>query len=140
MIKIIFFTLIKNKFLRFVISGSIATVVDVAILYALTEYLGIWYLTSSVFSFLAGSLTHFTISRHWVFKNLEKTYWRQYLPFFVIHLGGLAINTAGLYILVEFLQIYYILAKLLIVILGVGWTFTANKKFTFKDRQIIAKN
>ena len=124
----------NNKFIRFAISGGMATLIDIALLYCLTEFIGLWYLISSIFSFLIGSLAHFTISRRWVFKNFDKPYWRQYFPFFLIHLGGLAINTAGLYVLVEFMGIYYIIAKLLVVILGVGWTFWGNKKFTFKDQ------
>ncbi len=126
--------LIKYKFIRFAFSGSIATIIDIILLYILTEYIGIWYLISAIFSFLVGSITHFSISRHWVFKNLEKTFWRQYLSFFIIHLGGLAINITGLYILVEYFKIYYIIAKLLVVILGVTWTFLGNKKFTFKNK------
>ena len=123
------------QFIRFSCSGTIATSIDIGLLYTLTEYLSIWYLVSSIFSFLVGSVTHFTISRYWVFKNQEKTFWRQYSSFFLIHLGGLAINTSGLYILVEFYHLYYLLAKLMVIILGVSWTFLANKKITFKKIQ-----
>lgn len=136
MFKKIFLYFFYHNFFRFAVSGGIATLVDIGLLYILTEYIGIWYLISSVFSFLIGSLTHFTISRYFVFKSFEKTYWRQYASFFIIHLGGLTINTAGLYVLVEFCHIYYILAKLLTVILGVAWTFWANKKFTFQHQQL----
>ena len=124
----------KYQFIRFSLSGTIATLIDIILLYILTEYVGIWYLISSIFSFMAGSIAHFNISRHWVFKNHQQTFWRQYRSFFIIHLGGLTINTAGLYILVQFLHLYYILAKLMVVVLGVSWTFTANKKFTFKSQ------
>jgi putative flippase GtrA len=132
MFKKIFDYFWSRIFWRFAFSGGIATLTDIILLYILTEYLNIWYLVSSVFSFLVGSLTHFTISRYWVFQNLEKSYWRQYASFFLIHLGGLIINVLGLYLLVEFVGIYYIIAKLLVVVLGVSWTFWGNKKFTFK--------
>ncbi len=128
--------ILKYQFIRFSCSGSIATLVDITGLYILTEYLGVWYLISSVFSFLIGSLTHFTISRYWVFQNQEKTFWRQYRSFFLIHLGGLTINTVGLYVLVEYAHIYYIIAKLMVVVLGVAWTFLANKKITFKKMTV----
>ena len=125
--------ILKYQFIRFSISGGTATLIDISLLYLLTEYAGLWYLISSIFSFMAGSITHFSISRHWVFKNQEKTFWRQYRSFFVIHLGGLTINTIGLYLLVEYYHIYYLLAKLMVVMLGVSWTFLANKKITFKS-------
>jgi dolichol-phosphate mannosyltransferase len=125
---------LSKKFIRFAISGGVATVVDIALLYALTEWGGIWYLISSVFSFLVGSITHFSISRHWVFVDSSKRFWAQYKSFFAIHLGGLAINLIALYILVEYFSIYYILAKIITVIFGVSWTFWANKRFTFNNQ------
>lgn len=133
MIKKIINYFLEKKFIRFSVSGGIATLVDVALLYILTEYVGIWYLISAVFSFMTGSITHFVISRHWVFKDLTKTFWRQYKTFLTIHLGGLSINLIGLFVLVEYFKIYYILAKFLVVILGISWTFFGNKKFTFKN-------
>ncbi|HOZ36702.1 MAG TPA: GtrA family protein [bacterium] len=132
MLKRIFDYFLNKKFIRFAISGGVATLVDVAILYTLTEWAGIWYLLSSVFSFLIGSITHFAISRTWVFDKIEKPFWQQYQSFFVIHLGGLTINTTALYLLVEYWGLYYILAKMITVLFGVSWTFWANKKFTFK--------
>ena len=125
---------LNKKFVRFAISGGVATLVDIALLYALTEWGGIWYLISSIFSFLVGSITHFSVSRHWVFADNNKGFWAQYQSFFVIHLGGLSINLIALYILVEYFSIYYILAKIITVIFGVSWTFWANKKFTFKNQ------
>ncbi|MFH1610729.1 MAG: DUF2723 domain-containing protein [Patescibacteria group bacterium] len=135
MIKRIIRYFLAIKFVRFAISGGIATLVDVCLLYLLTEFAGIWYLISSIFSFIVGSFVHFLISRNWVFKNNQQTFLKQYLSFSVVHLGGLIINTIVLYTLVEFFHVYYILAKLLTVFFGVAWTFWANKKFTFSEEK-----
>jgi dolichol-phosphate mannosyltransferase len=113
--------------------------VDIALLFILTEYAGIWYLASSVLSFILGSLSHFYVSRRWVFAKTEKSFWRQYGSFFLIHLGGITINTTALYILVEYCHIYYIIAKILTVVLGVSWTFFANTRFTFKSPPSLPK-
>ena len=122
----------NNKFARFAVSGAVGTMVDLVLLFVFTEWFAIWYLISSVFSFMFGSVTHFTVSRFWVFKNLEKTFWRQYASFFLVHLGGLGVNTLALFVLVEYAHIYYLAAKIITVLFGVSWTFWANKKFTFK--------
>ncbi len=132
MFKKIIFYFQNNKFVRFAVSGAIGTLVDLALLFIFTEWFAVWYLISSVFSFLFGSVTHFTVSRFWVFKNFEKTFWRQYASFFLVHLGGLGVNTLALYILVEYAHIYYLIAKIITVFFGVSWTFWANKKVTFK--------
>jgi len=123
--------LLSKKFVRFSLSGSLATLVDVLILYILTEFFALWYLFSAVFSFIAGTLVHYSISSHWVFK-CERRSFSQYLAFTLIQTIGLVINLSVIYILVEYFSFWYILAKLIAVFVGLIWNFSANLKITFK--------
>jgi len=123
--------LLSKKFVRFSLSGSLATLVDVLILYILTEFFALWYLFSAVFSFIAGTLVHYSISSHWVFK-CERRSFSQYLAFTLIQTIGLVINLSVIYVLVEYFSFWYILAKLIAVFVGLIWNFSANLKITFK--------
>ena len=123
--------LLSKKFVRFSLSGSLATLVDVLILYILTEFFALWYLFSAVFSFIAGTLVHYSISSHWVFK-CERRSFSQYLAFTLIQTIGLVIKLSVIYILVEYFSFWYILAKLIAVFVGLIWNFSANLKITFK--------
>ena len=127
--------ILEGKFIRFAISGAVATLVDVFFLYILTEYLAIWYLLSACLSFVIGTVIHYFISSGWVFQNSTKTI-KQYLVFVSVQLVGLVINLLVIYILVEFFYFWYILAKLVAVFVGVIWNFFANLKVTFKKKMI----
>lgn len=124
---------IKKKFIRFCLSGAIATLVDVSLLYVFTEFIGIWYLTSATLSFIIGTLIHYAISSFWVFESRHKTL-KQYLIFVLVQTVGLAINLLVIFILVEYFNWWYIFGKLIAVVIGVMWNYFANLKITFKNK------
>ena len=123
---------LAKKFIRFSISGGIATVADVLILYILTDWLGVWYLLSATLSFIVGTFIHYFICSYWVFKADKKKF-RQYMVFVSVQTVGLLINLTVIYILVEYFFVWYILAKLMAVFVGLIWNFFVNSKFTFKQ-------
>jgi putative flippase GtrA len=120
------------KFIRFSISGGMATLVDVALLYLLVEQFHVWYLAAAVPAFLMGSSAHFLVSYFWVFEDKSQIkIWKKYLKFTSIHVLSLGINLACLYIFVEVLGINYLIGKIAAIIGSVIWNFWGNKKFTF---------
>jgi len=131
-LKKIIYQIPKQKFIRFSISGGIATVIDVSLLYFFTDIIGIWYLVSAILSFIVGSITHYLISRCWVFKSNSERQVKEFLSFFSIHTGNLIISIILLYLLVEYFHLWYILAKILTVAITVFTNFALQKKITFK--------
>lgn len=124
--------ILSIKFIRFSISGGIATLVDVAILYALVEFFHLWYLAAAVPSFLIGSFVHFLISYNWVFEHERETkFWHKYLKFTSIHILSLGINLILMYFFVQFLHTHYLIGKIAAIIGSLLWNFWGNKKFTF---------
>ncbi|MDD5290331.1 MAG: GtrA family protein [Patescibacteria group bacterium] len=125
--------ILSIKFIRFSISGGIATLVDVIVLYALVEWFRVWYLAAAVPSFLVGSFVHFLISYFWVFEHERATkFWKKYLKFTSIHILSLFINLLLMYIFVEFLKTHYLIGKIAAIAGSLLWNFWGNKKFTFK--------
>jgi putative flippase GtrA len=122
------------KFIRFSISGGLATLVDVVLLYVLVEWLKVWYLAAAVPSFLIGSFVHFLISNFWVFKGEgeQEKFGKKYLKFTSIHILSLGINLILMYFFVQFLHTHYLLGKAAAIIGSLVWNFWGNKKFTFK--------
>jgi len=126
--------LLAIKFVRFSISGGIATLVDMGLLYVLVEKFQVWYLAAAVPSFLVGSFVHFLICNLWVFAGeTGEKLGKRYLKFTSIHIFSMLINLAVLYALVEYGGFYYLGAKLAAVLAGVVINFLLNKKFTFKN-------
>ncbi|HBV33064.1 TPA: hypothetical protein DEB72_00835 [Patescibacteria group bacterium] len=124
--------ILRWQFVRFSISGAVATALDVSVLYLLTEWGQVWYLFSAGISFVLGSFTHYLISHLWVFKSPAENKARKFLSFFIIHASNLGFSLILLYVLVEYAGLWYILAKLLTVAVTVMINFTLQKKITFK--------
>ncbi len=125
--------ILSIKFVRFSISGMVATLVDVLVLYILVEWLHVWYLIAATPSFLVGSFVHFLISYNWVFEHEGKIdFWHKYLKFTSIHILSLGINLVLMYLFVQFLHTHYLVGKAAAVIGSLAWNFWGNKKFTFK--------
>ena len=65
----------KNLFkqiIKFGIVGGIAFLIDYSLLYILTEFLGIYYLYSSIISFIVSLIFNYIASIKWVFDVSQK--------------------------------------------------------------------
>lgn len=130
--------LLSRKFLRFLVSGSIAAGTDFAFLYFFTDILHIWYLTSAVLAFLIAFWVSFTLQKLWTFKNREtRNIGSQMMKYFALGLFNLSLNTLIMYVLVDFIDIYYMLAQVFAAgIVGIQ-SFFISKFFIFKKSEQI---
>lgn len=106
--------------MRFFISGGICAVVGFTILYSLTEYAGLWYLLSSIISFILTDILGFVIRKFWVFENNDidiKKAKFQILLYVLLSITYLITNTGLLYILVEYLHIQYIYSQMILIVI-----------------------
>lgn len=106
-----------NRLFRFFISGMVAALTDLGLLYWLTEVAGIWYLISAAIAFLVAVLISFTLQKLWTFKNYNFNYQilrRQLSLFIVLVIINLFFNTGSMYFLVEKLNLPYLFSQVLI--------------------------
>ena len=123
---------IKIQFFRYIFVGGVATVVDMGSLFLLTSYFGVHYLISAAIAFILGVATNYLISIAWIFKstgNLKK----EITLFVIIGVGGLALNEIIIWLLVEEVNLYYMLAKAIAVVIVLIWNFGMRRKFVFKE-------
>lgn len=119
-------------FLRYVVFAGFATLVDLGILFALTEWAGLWYFYSAAISYIVGMLTNYTLNKYLNFKNKSKKIIQQFGLFALVALVGLGFNQLILYFLVEAVGLWYMLAKCLAVLAVMFWSFYGHKKLTFR--------
>ena len=110
--------------------GSIAAVVDLALLFILTEYAHIFYLKSAVISFLASSFVHYGLNKTITFKNKSKKYALQFIVTMVVAVVGLILNLGILFSLVS-LGLWYMFAKIIALLVIVVFTYNLNKHVTY---------
>lgn len=119
------------QFFRYIFVGGLATVVDMGTLFLLTTFGGVFYLLSAAIGFILGLSTNYALSIGWVFETTGD-FKKEFSLFAVIGVGGLILNEIIIWVLVDHLEIYYMSAKIVSVILVLFWNFGMRKKFVFK--------
>jgi dolichol-phosphate mannosyltransferase len=124
-----------SRMVRFMAVGITGVLVNVWFLYFLTEWLGIYFLFSSMISVEASIISNFLLNDAWTFGDIEdKKYNRvsRFGRFQVVSVGGVLINISTLYILTAWFGIYYILSNLAGIALAFAWNFLVNRTYTWR--------
>jgi dolichol-phosphate mannosyltransferase len=122
-----------KEFVKFGVVGGIGTIVNIIILYLLTEKVGIYYLISAIFSFIIAMSSNFILNKIWTFKeNIRLGIKKKYLQFSLISILALLVNLLFLYIFTEFFGIYYIISQILGIGISLIINFLGNKLWTFR--------
>ena len=110
--------------------GGIATVIDFVFLYIFREFCNFPVLVSNTLSFCISVIYNYTASVKWVFDvNREKNAKKQFVIFIVFSILGLLLNNLIMWITVDFLNIYYLLAKVVATMLVMIFNFVTRKIF-----------
>jgi dolichol-phosphate mannosyltransferase len=121
-----------KEFVKFGFVGGIGTLVNIAILYLLTEKAGVYYMISSIFSFIIAMSSNFILNKIWTFKeNVKLEIRKKYLQFSLVSVSALLVNLLFLYIFTEVLGIYYIISQILAIGIALIINFFGNKIWTF---------
>ena len=123
-----------KQFFKFVIVGIINTLINLLILYILTEFFGVYYMLSAVIAFLFAVTNSFLLNKTWTFEEYIKYKIKyKYIQFIIISIIALVINLILLYILVEYFDIWYMAAQIVGVLSNLLVNFFGNKLWTFKN-------
>ena len=125
---------------RYLFAGGLAFVVDVSLLYGLTEYLGVYYLLSSLIAFLVGLVITYLLSVFWIFD--ERRTQNRLVEIAVFGLiGGVGIILTGffMWVFTSVLLLYYLYSKVLTTIIVFVWNFLAKKGILFTKRKEVVE-
>lgn len=123
------------QFMKFCLIGSIGTVISVAVLYFLTEFFNVFYMTSALFAFIVSVTNNFVLNKTWIFKEkIRENIFRKYIKFITISIIALIVNLMFLYWFVEYLKIWYVFAQVLAIGASLFINFFGNKIWTFRER------
>ena len=130
--RIIFF-IQKNRIFRFLISGGLAVLANLLLLFLLTEYFRVHYLYSAMLSFSAGFLVTFFLQKFWTFRDNDrsKTTTQMTLTFAVAAIN-LFLNTFLMFVFVEEVHLWYMLAQALASLLLSIETYFLYKNVIFR--------
>ncbi|MBI5138888.1 MAG: GtrA family protein [Candidatus Vogelbacteria bacterium] len=103
--------------LRFSIAGAAGVVAYYAVLYALTEYLGVWYVVSALIGFILNTGLNFVLQKSWTFKNKDKRLLGHEIGLYsIMVLCFLVGNSLFLFLMVEYLHMWYVAAQVILTV------------------------
>ncbi len=120
------------QILKFGVVGGGAFLIDYSILYVLTEFVGIYYLTSSIISFIISLIFNYILSIYWVFDVTKKQTGKEIAIFVILSVIGLGINQIVMYAGSDVFHIYYMFTKLVATFIVMVWNFVTRKIFIEK--------
>ena len=123
------------QFFRYTLVGGLAFVVDLVLLFVLTEYAHWHYLVSATLSFLVGLLVNYILSTQWIFRSSKiKNKKIEFILFGLIGVIGLGLNNVLLYFFTDLIGLYYMLSKLITAVLVYAWNFLGRRYFLFNAK------
>ncbi len=119
-----------KQMMKFGVVGGIAFVIDYTILFVCTDFLGIYYLISSLISFSLSTIFNYIASVTWVFDtDNTKSQTRNFVYFVCFSILGLCLNQLIMWIGVEQLRVYYMITKIIATAIVMVFNFVTRKMF-----------
>ena len=124
------------QFFRNALVGSVAFVLELGLMYLLTECAHVYYLWSSVFSSLCAGGINYLLSTIWVFNQSKvKNKPLEFILFTAIGALGWLRNVFFLWLLTDCIGIYYMFSKVIAMILVFTLIFFIRKYVLFTTKK-----
>jgi putative flippase GtrA len=115
------------------VAALLGTCVDFLVTIICVEMLHSWYVLATVLGNAAGGVTNFYLGRHYVFHAAQHSSPAQGVRYFVVWLGSMLLNAAGVYLFTQVLHLNYLHSKIVVSLLvGIGFNYLLQRYFVFK--------
>jgi putative flippase GtrA len=127
---------LKHTWVRFIIAGGTSAFVDLTLLFVLSEVFKVYYLLSAILAFIGAFGVSFTLHKYWTFKSHQEETHKQAFLYLFTQFFGLLLNTALMYIFVDLLKIYVMLAQFIAGILVAFCSYFIARNLVFKTGEV----
>lgn len=122
-----------SQLVRYGVVAAVALAVDFGSLVALTEGAGLHYLVAAALGFLAGLVTNYLLSVHWVFGRRRLVDRRaEFAVFAGVGVAGLVWNVALIAGFTELAGLHYAASKAVATVLVFAWNFGVRRWLLFR--------
>ena len=126
-----------EKPIKFGLVGATGTIVNMGLLYLLTEEIGFYYLVSSAIAIETSIVSNFVLNELWTFvekgKKGSKNLLKRFFKFNSISAVGLGINLGILAMLTEFAGFHYLVSNFFAIMIVFIWNYLANVTWTWNE-------
>ena len=125
-----------RKMLSFGIVGISGIFVNMGVLWLLTSYAGIYYLVSAIIAIEVSIINNFVWNDLWTFGS-DRAHRRRSSAgriwlFHLVSAGGAAINWVILFVLTQFVGIFFMVSNLVGILAGFVWNYLVNRNVTWR--------
>jgi dolichol-phosphate mannosyltransferase len=125
------------RFVRFGLIGTSGLFVNMFLLAALTEWLGIFYLLSAILATQGSTLWNYLLTENWVFSNENRQYGRAHRAamFFAMNNAALVLRVPMLFVLTSLLGVQYMLSNLISLVALMVLRYVTADRFIWRSAQ-----
>ena len=120
------------QLIKFGIVGVIATLIDLAVLMLLKEFMHVDVLAASAVAFSVSVIANYILSMLFVFKSRGNSKVKEFLVFVILSIGGLLLNQFIMWIGTEIMTAYYLWVKAFALVFVPIYNFITRKIFLEK--------
>ena len=124
------------RFAKFCLVGLIGILVNIGLLWLLTEFAGLFYLLSAAISIESSIISNFVLNDYLTFPDRRlpgtKSFLSRLLKFNLVCIVGLGVNMGVLWLLTEVFGIYYLVSELGGIVVATLWNYLFNTWWTWK--------
>ena len=120
------------QLIKFGIVGVFATLIDLAVLMLLKEFMQVDVLVASAVAFSVSVIANYILSMLFVFKSRGNSKVKEFLVFVVLSIGGLLLNQFIMWIGTEIMTAYYLWVKAFALVFVPIYNFVTRKIFLEK--------
>lgn len=128
-------TFLNSKILRFLIIGGFCAGLSLLIMYAFTDLFKLNYLISTVVSIVVTNFIGFYLNKYYTFKTKRKLFWREMWKYYSVMISSYFLNLTIMYVLVDLINIWYLYATLIIIVILTPYNFILHKFWSFRQQR-----
>ena len=127
--------LYQSEILRFLFVGSLSAITNLILFYIFADMMGVDVNISSGFAFCAGVTQNYFLNGLWSFKAVKPLSFRDYMRYFCVNFGGLAVNLVALNLIIyAFNPDPKVIAQAVGIGAGAFLNYILSSKFVFKPQ------
>ncbi len=124
----------SHQFVRYGLVSGLAYSIDLAALFALTEFVGIHFLVSAAIAYLLGLVVNYLLSVSWVFSSRNMADPKmEFIVFTLLGIIGLLLNELIIWGFAELLLLHYMVSRVLSAFIGFPTKFALRKLVLFRN-------
>ncbi len=121
----------SRSFYYYLLIAGFCRLIDLGVLYALTDWAGLFYLLSAILSFVLVQSLNYYLNKRFTFGDKSRKIVKQLATFMLVNAIGFGVSLGLLALLVEVFGWWYLLARMVGMVIAINSNYFMHKRYTF---------